>query len=52
MKMEKTYQYELVKKLSFKRWGGTDDELKAAKIIWRQSAIFIRKMLPALIWQR
>ena len=27
------YQYELVEKLSFVRYGGTEQELKAAKII-------------------
>ncbi len=28
-----TYQYDLVQKLSFLRYGGTEDELKAAKIL-------------------
>ena len=28
-----TYQYDLVQRMSFVRWGGTDNELEAAKIL-------------------
>ena len=28
-----TYQYDLVQRMSFVRWGGTDKELEAAKIL-------------------
>ena len=28
-----TYQYDLVEKMSFVRWGGTDKELEAANIL-------------------
>ena len=33
MQNRETYQYELLKKLSFNRFGGTEDELKAARLL-------------------
>ncbi len=31
--MKNTYRYDLVQKMSFVRWGGTEEELKAAKLL-------------------
>lgn len=40
MALSNTYQYELVEKLSFLRFGGTDAELKAAKLLQEEIKSF------------
>ena len=35
---KETYSYEVVKKLSFTRWGGTEEEKRAAQIIMDEIA--------------
>lgn len=39
MKNNETYQYQLLEKLSFPRFGGTDGELRAAKLLQEEIAV-------------